>query len=74
MTFNKLQVRYNIQGCYHYTAISKKDDPKCTHIHSQRGNSHPRVSGRNNRSPKEGEGTQSWEISVGDVSTHGESL
>jgi len=69
----------------------KNDDPKCAHIHTQKGKAltqaypedrithskgaraHSRIS-RSNHSPKESEGIQSQEVSLGDVSTEGEGL
>jgi len=41
---------------------------------TERARAHSRISRRNNCSPKEDEATQSQEVSLGDVSTHGESL
>jgi len=41
--------------------------------HSKGVRAHSRISRRNNRSPKEGEGTQSRGVSSANVSTHGES-
>jgi len=37
ITFNKFQVWYTSRGCYYYRTTCKNDDPKCAHIHSQRG-------------------------------------